>query len=107
MRNILLKLFIFVFLFCISGVVLAYSDNVNVNNLSNSVILTEYKCRILESDCTVDRIKYVQTGAVFYDAECNASHMKKSSYENNVINDIKYGYLKYCSMTERTLKIAE
>ena len=105
MKNIILKLFLFMILFSLSGFSLANADNVVVNNtISNAVMVTEYDCDISGSPCSVDKIKYIQTGAIFYDAECTAPHMMKSTYESRAISDVSDGYMQYCSMHSRTLK---
>lgn len=95
-----LKLFLIFSLFAITGFAFADSDGVVINNNINNVIMhTEYQCKISNADCVVDKIKNMQTGDIYYDAECNASHMMKSSFENNVINDVKSGVFNYCSKT--------
>jgi len=104
MKNILLKSFIVFVLFYVTGLVPANSETLNINSVSNLVMVSEYKCRILKSDCTVDKIKYIQTGETFYDAECDASFMSKSEYESNVIQDVQSNRYNYCSRTSRTLK---
>lgn len=104
MKHQLLKSFIIVLLFSVAGFAFADTDNVIINNLSNVLMHTEYDCKVLNTSCVVDKINNVQTGEIFYDAECNASHMTKSTYENDVINDVKTGYLRYCTMKTRTLK---
>lgn len=109
MKHILLKSFIIVILFSTVSFAFAYSNTytntVGVNNVSNLVVVNEYKCRMSNVDCVVDKIRYIQTGKVYYDAECNVQHMLKTEYENNAIADVEKGYNNYCSPTERTLKM--
>jgi len=104
MKHIRLKSFIVVFSFSIAGLALAYSGSMNVNNSQDVTIVTEYQCKILDTDCVVDKVKYVQSGAVYYDAECNADRMSKTEFENDAINDVKGAYFSYCYKTARTLK---
>lgn len=103
MKHILLKLFIVIIFFSVASFALAYSSSLNVNTSQDVRIVTEFQCKILNTNCVVDRVKYLQTGAVYYDAECEADHMTKSAYESDVINDVQKGYFQYCSNSGRTL----
>lgn len=104
MKNILLKSSIIILLFSTAGIALSSSSVVNINNSPEPMAVTQYQCRKSNVDCVVDKIKYIRTGAIYYDAECNASDINKSDYEADVINDVQSSYFHYCSKTSRTLK---
>lgn len=105
MKKSLLISFIFVFLFFMSKFAPAFADTVVVNNLSNLIIFTEYQCKLTSDvDCIVDKIKYIQTGGLFYDAECNATHMVRTKFENDAIKDVESNSFNFCSKKSRTVK---
>lgn len=87
----------------IAGLAFAYSDTLYVDTSTDVKVMTEYKCQIQNVHCVVDRVKYMKSGATYYDAECNADHMTKSAFENDVRNDVETGTFNYCSRTGRTL----
>lgn len=105
MKRKLLNLLLIISLFAITNFAFADFGGVVINN--NVVMHTEYQCKISNTDCVVDKVKNMQTGDIYYDAECNASHMIKSSFENDVINDVKSGIFNYCSKTGRKLEVTK
>lgn len=107
MRNTLFKNLFILFLFFIAYFTPTISKAVDINDVTSAIVASEYQCHISGVNCVVDRVKYIQTGQVFYDAECSTtSHMLKSTYETNVINDVQSDFYNYCSPTSRALKFA-
>ena len=76
---------------------------VNVYDRTKYSTITEYSCNFNKVWCNVGKVKLLQTGRTYYDAECSGSHMEQGKFRHRAESDVRLRRFDYCTITSKSI----
>ena len=94
---------------CILGVnsVLAGShimyNSYNLYDRTRYSTVTSYICTFDDVQCSVEKVKLMQTGRTFYDSECTGSKFEQGRFKHRAASDVRLKRFDYCKIASRSI----
>lgn len=102
------KLFIG-FILCLMTTGYAYAEShiyvnaVNFFDRTKYASVSQYDCSFNNVQCSVDKVKLLQTGKVMYDSDCTGSEFEQGRYTKQAMSDVRLKRFAYCRLTSKTI----